>query len=337
VSDMLNGELYTTIQDDCIEVMEKMPRESFDLAVFSPPFGSLYAYSGETADIGNSHEDDGEFKLTMSFFWRHLFDVMRTGRIVCCHIAQVVYTKRTFGREGLRDLRGLMIRLAERAGFWYHGEAGIQKNPQCLKNGTPVLTPNGWVRIEDIQVGDSVIGSNGKPTKVTCIPYKGKQLIYHVEFRDGASVDCGPEHLWAVRSSSSNPWIVTRTDDMEKIGTYRLSGELRYEIPITQPVDMPSADLPIHPRLLGALLADGNWANQRCVSITKDKCLVEALPLPKGHRVVIRPGSERASGRTATYGITCKDWHQNDILVALRELGLEDCRGWEKFIPEVYK
>ncbi len=117
-------------EGDCIKLMAECPDGSFDMAVFSPPFASLFAYTDKLADIGNSHYDDGEFKLHMMYFWKQLERVMKQGRMVCCHIAQVVWTKRTFNREGLKDLRGLMIRLAERVGLWYHGEAGIHKNPQ---------------------------------------------------------------------------------------------------------------------------------------------------------------------------------------------------------------
>jgi DNA modification methylase len=126
-----DGQNHRMIHGDCVTTMADMPDQCMDMSVFSPPFASLFAYSGELADIGNSHDGDGEFKLHMLFFWHQAFRIMKPGRILCCHIANVTWTKRTFGREGIRDLRGLMIRLAERAGFWLHGEIGIQKNPQA--------------------------------------------------------------------------------------------------------------------------------------------------------------------------------------------------------------
>lgn len=131
MSTWFDGRDYEMIRGDAIPTMADMPAESMDLAVFSPPFASLFAYSGEIADIGNNHEEDGEFKLHMAFFATALFRIMKPGRLVCCHCAQVAHQKRASGREGVKDLRGMMIRLAERAGFWYTGEAAIWKNPQA--------------------------------------------------------------------------------------------------------------------------------------------------------------------------------------------------------------
>jgi hypothetical protein len=46
----------TTSTGDCIPHMAEMPAASFDLAVFSPPFPALYAYTSSEADIGNSED-----------------------------------------------------------------------------------------------------------------------------------------------------------------------------------------------------------------------------------------------------------------------------------------
>ena len=73
---------------------------------------------------------------------------MKQGRMVCCHVAQVPHQKRASGREGLKDLRGMIIRLSERAGFWYVGEAGIHKNPQsqAIRTKSKALL---FARLED--------------------------------------------------------------------------------------------------------------------------------------------------------------------------------------------
>lgn len=146
---------WEVINGDCVRVMhDQMADDSVDISVFSPPFASLFAYSGELEDMGNANESDGEFALLMSFFFRQLLRVTKPGRIACCHIMNVVFTERTFGRKGLRDLRGLMVRLAERAGFWFWAEAAIQKNPQA----TAVRTHSDrllFVRFEDDHLGSA--------------------------------------------------------------------------------------------------------------------------------------------------------------------------------------
>lgn len=45
---------YHVHHGDCIpHMLEAMPENSVDFAVFSPPFPSLYAYTASEADVGN--------------------------------------------------------------------------------------------------------------------------------------------------------------------------------------------------------------------------------------------------------------------------------------------
>lgn len=115
---------------DCIEYMAGLPAACFDLAVFSPPFPSLYAYTGSDRDIGNSEDLKGDGKLHLSFFYRQLARVVKPGRVVVVHVAQIPRMKRTGGR-GMHDFRGLNIRLGERAGLTFEYDWCVRKNPQA--------------------------------------------------------------------------------------------------------------------------------------------------------------------------------------------------------------
>jgi DNA modification methylase len=115
---------------DCITGMADMPAESVDMAVFSPPFPALYAYTSEAADIGNSEDLEGEAKIHLSFFYRQLARIVKPGRVVMVHIMQIPRMKRT-GGVGLYDFRGLNIRLAERAGLVFEYDWSVRKNPQA--------------------------------------------------------------------------------------------------------------------------------------------------------------------------------------------------------------
>ena len=110
--------------------MEDMDAESMDFSIFSPPFPSLYAYSSDPADIGNVDKLDSEAKIHLSFFFRRLRRVMKLGRVIICHVAQVPRMKRS-GGVGLHDFRGMVIRIAERAGLIYEYDWVIRKNPQA--------------------------------------------------------------------------------------------------------------------------------------------------------------------------------------------------------------
>ncbi len=114
---------------DCIEHMATLPPAAFDFSVFSPPFPSLYAYTGSDSDIGNSEDLKADGKLHLSFFYRQLARVVKPGRVVVVHVAQIPRMKRAGGR-GMHDFRGLNVRLAERAGLVFEYDWCVRKNPQ---------------------------------------------------------------------------------------------------------------------------------------------------------------------------------------------------------------
>jgi len=125
---------------------------------------------------------------------------------------------------------------------------------------TPVLTPDGWRPIGDLQAGDLVVGSNGEPTPVLGVYPQGEKDVYRVSAQDGASTLCCGEHLWAVRTPADKrrdrPWRVLETQEM--IGGLRAAHARRYELPLlTAPVRLPEREVPMDPYALGRLLGDG--------------------------------------------------------------------------------
>ena len=116
--------------EDCIEHMAKMPEASVDFSVFSPPFPAVYAYTDQECDLGNSEGLRTEAALHFSFFFRQLARVVKPGRVICVHVQQIPRMKRT-GEVGLHDFRGLLARIAERAGLIYEYDWLIRKNPQA--------------------------------------------------------------------------------------------------------------------------------------------------------------------------------------------------------------
>jgi hypothetical protein len=79
--------------------------------------------------------------------------------------------------------------------------SGVSGAGKLQPNSERVLTPSGWVMMGEIRPGDFVIGSNGKPTKVTDIFPQGIKDVYRVTFSDGSCVRCGLEHLWEVQTN----------------------------------------------------------------------------------------------------------------------------------------
>ncbi len=125
-----DNERWKIHHGDCIPHMADMPADSVDFSVFSPPFPSLYAYTSCAEDIGNSEDLRGEAKIHLSFFYRQLLRVVKPGRAIVVHVAQIPRMKRS-GEVGLHDFRGMNIRLAERAGLVFEYDWVVRKNPQA--------------------------------------------------------------------------------------------------------------------------------------------------------------------------------------------------------------
>lgn len=123
------GEGWSLFEGDCIPHMASLPARKFDMSIFSPPFPALYAYTDSPSDIGNSDDLRNETKLHLSFFYRQLARVVKPGRVIMVHVAQIPRMKRA-GGVGLFDFRGLNIRIGERARLVFEYDWLIRKNPQ---------------------------------------------------------------------------------------------------------------------------------------------------------------------------------------------------------------
>ena len=117
-------------EGDCITRMAELPEHSVDFAVFSPPFPSLFAYTSDACDLGNSEDLRGEAKLHLGWFYRSLARVLKPGRVAVVHVMQIPGLARN-GEKGTFDYRGLNIRLGERAGLIYQYDWVVRKNPQA--------------------------------------------------------------------------------------------------------------------------------------------------------------------------------------------------------------
>lgn len=132
------NEKWTMHLGDCIETLAGMDEGSIDFSVFSPPFSSLYVYSDHPADMGNCSGDE-EFFTHFGFLTPQLFRVLKPGRNVSFHCMNLPLTKERDGVIGLRDFRGALIKAFESAGFVFHSEVCIWKDPVTAMQRTKAI------------------------------------------------------------------------------------------------------------------------------------------------------------------------------------------------------
>lgn len=132
------GDGYTVYLGDCVKWARRMEDESIDYSVFSPPFADLFVYSNSDHDMGNC-KDDEEFAAQLQFLIAELFRIIKPGRNVSFHCMNLPTTKMRQGFIGLRDFRGTLIRAFQDAGFIYHSEVCIWKDPVVAMQRTKAL------------------------------------------------------------------------------------------------------------------------------------------------------------------------------------------------------
>lgn len=131
-------ENFALYNGDCVEVTPMIPSNSVGLTVFSPPFASLYTYSDEIADMGNS-KDYNEFLFAFSFLVKEIFRVTMDGRNVCVHCMDIPIQKGKEGYIGLRDFSNMIRDTFETEGFIYHSRVTIWKDPVVEMQRTKAL------------------------------------------------------------------------------------------------------------------------------------------------------------------------------------------------------
>lgn len=119
---------YELFNGDCVEYYKSMDNDSIDYTIFSPPFSSLYTYSDSERDMGNSKNDD-EFIQHFGFLVNELLRVTKPGRCVSFHCMNIPAMKERDGYIGVKNFRGQLISLFEKAGFIFHSEHVIWKDP----------------------------------------------------------------------------------------------------------------------------------------------------------------------------------------------------------------
>lgn len=119
---------YRAIHGDCVEEVAKLPDNSIDFSIFSPPFAELYVYSDDIRDMGNC-QDYEEFFVHFQFLVKELARVIKSGRLVAVHCMDLPAMKGKDGYIGLKDFSGMLIQAFEKEGFIYHDRITIWKSP----------------------------------------------------------------------------------------------------------------------------------------------------------------------------------------------------------------
>jgi replicative DNA helicase len=155
---------------------------------------------------------------------------------------------------------------------------------KALALDTPLATPNGWTTMGDVQVGDDLLGADGRPvTVVAATEVMTGRPCYEVEFSDGEVIVADGQHQWLTWTNAARhdepplqlvghgrecadqvpPAVVTTEQIAATLHCRTTDPQPNHAIQICHPLQLPDADLPMPPYALGCWLGDGHSAGAR--------------------------------------------------------------------------
>lgn len=130
--------------------------------------------------------------------------------------------------------------------------------------GSKVLSPTGWIEIQDLKVGDKVISSDGNYHNVIGVYPKNEIDTYRFYYSDGVSCVFDKDHLHIVRTPNDRArdrnWRVLSTTEILNANNIRYGKKSKsktYDIPVVNPINFESKHLSISPYIMGAFIGDG--------------------------------------------------------------------------------
>lgn len=201
-----------------------------------------------------------------------------------------------------------------------------------------VLTPNGFVKMGDIKVGDLVYGCNGLPHKVLGVYPQGKKPVYEITFSDDSKVRCCKEHLWTYQHPSDKKKNIYRTSSLEQIMkkelyqlTNRNDKNWQFFIPLTKPIKFKKIEVNIDPYVLGVILGDGMLVGSNIMISNSEKDIIDKFQKRIGSDYELKQRNNN------DYAIIYKPkYNQNPLKDELVKMGLYGKHSFDKFIPKEY-
>jgi hypothetical protein len=204
-----SGRAWTLWQADCVEVTRGLPTGSLHYTIYSPPFESLYTFSDDPRDMSNCRDSE-TFWTQYKFLIAEIFRATMPGRLVSVHCMQLPTSKLRDGFIGLRDFRGEIIRAHQEAGFIYHSEVCIRKDPVTAMQRTKALgllhkTIKSDSTLSRMAVADYVVtlrkpGDNAEPVAGEFDAYYGDEalpdgpLVFQSGYHGRKTIRPGDEH-----------------------------------------------------------------------------------------------------------------------------------------------
>ncbi|MEV4230631.1 helicase-related protein [Streptomyces bobili] len=202
-----------------------------------------------------------------------------------------------------------------------------------------VLTPAGFRRMGDMEVGDEIVVPDGEIAVIDGVFPQGERDVWRLVLSDGSSVECDDEHLWIVGTSCGRhrgqaPKVMTTREI--RLDTFRADGSSKWYVPAAAPVDLgDDSGPPLDPYLFGLLLGDGSFRDNLRLS-TPDSEIHDAVTAAVAPECRLVP--VKGSGCDYAIQLTTRAAGVRNVVVqTLRELNLWGLTSHGKFVPDEFR
>lgn len=209
----------------------------------------------------------------------------------------------------------------------------------CHAKGHKILMFNGSLKcVEDIQIGDLLMGPDSKPREVLCLA-RGRQEMRRIIPNKGESFVVNLDHKLSVKKVKQGGDFVCRQEGIETITVREYENGSNWYKHVRKlrrcKVDFNSQPVPLDPYFMAAILGDGSLKYGTVTFTSMDKELIEYM-----QSIVIDEGCKFNKLSDMQFSITDNLANRstpNRIMKKFRDLGLNNVGSYTVFIPEVYK
>ncbi|SDL53865.1 replicative DNA helicase [Nonomuraea maritima] len=175
---------------------------------------------------------------------------------------------------------------------------------KALALDTPLPTPTGWTTMGEVEVGDQLIGADGRPTRVVAATgVMHGRPCHEVAFDDGTVIVADAQHQWRTTADG----VVTT----EALAAVLRAGD-RPAVAVAAAFDLAERDLPVAPYALGVDLAGGADTNDaaygarhgRVATLTRRRIPATYLRASRQQRSMLLAGLLEVAGRVGPDGLT---------------------------------
>ena len=213
----------------------------------------------------------------------------------------------------------------------------------CHAKGHSILMQDGTTKaVEDISIGDKVMGPDGKPRNVIDL-HTGWSEMLHVKPKKGEPFVVNKDHIFSLyvtpdKPNASPSYVDATHAQMRSRSKYfRHRAKLWRSGPISFIHD--NEPLPIAPWVVGALIGDGALSEGTPKFCTPDSEVVSEITR-EAERVGCEVKKMKGERTAPTYSIIDAKANRcvrNEFTRRLESIGIMGCRSGDKYIPHAYK